>query len=859
MLPLRAYLLLRLAAKDWQGSIHRELETLVDAWHRRPHPDVGGVVHIGFWRPDTDAFESAVAIRPGKVIITASAKFALPSSFKTSAGTITKIEGMPVYLGLCGWGYEVEADLTDESLRHALSVEPSSEIKQFDWHDEWLRAFGQTSPTLYEACMEAGVENDASYLQLESQLSPTLREHLGKVRFEHRCSSMVGAESIFDHLEHAPPWMLSLPISMLMLSTRPANVMSGKSILLIGDLARYGSDEVLKFQNLGRKSFLEIGQKLLAILAGGPSSPQARPYIFGVHSTNSLEEDCPALEAIPGGMFPPVSGFGQTVEYAFGILKPTQRKILELRMGLNSEPKTLHEIGEILGVTRERIRQIEAKAMLLIKKLPYWDGQLYMKLASMLDGRRDSLPFEGIEILDPWFKGIEQNRGVFEYIIENFPHKPLYLIEHGQIYYLTDIKPQEWVDVCRAARKLVEGMVDKQIPTLELRQLVEGLLIGSGENLREELWDEATRNAHFANGKLLSYGFGADHIIKALLEESDRPLHFSEVQKILLGRGIEVEIRRCQNCCANVGLMLGRGTYGTARHFLLSEKEVRMLVMEVEGLIQSGEQGRQWHTREICDYFEEQDLDCNGRLNHYTLNVALKQSENLNYLGRMVWASSASGPKTTANRLDIHQAIVSVLQEAGCPLSTEDIRSRLVEERGLNCYFQIQVEGELIRIGQGFWGLMERDVPFSKSALDALATAMEKLLRVRGKGLHASEVIEGLLPLFPSVSKVEDPFLLFGVAQKYPQFALAKGQYLYLAEWQSPRRRNMTEAIVRVLKDAGPDGILLEEAIRRVELLIERPWPKGTFFGTQACNRGGVYNSDSSRWCYQEVEVTEEV
>ncbi|WP_461642967.1 sigma-70 family RNA polymerase sigma factor [Ligilactobacillus equi] len=45
-------------------------------------------------------------------------------------------------------------------------------------------------------------------------------------------------------------------------------------------------------------------------------------------------------------------------------LKPRERRIIELRYGLNGgEPQTLEEISKVFGVTRERIRQIESKAL----------------------------------------------------------------------------------------------------------------------------------------------------------------------------------------------------------------------------------------------------------------------------------------------------------------------------------------------------------------------------------------------------------------------------------------------------------------------------------------------------------------
>ena len=45
-------------------------------------------------------------------------------------------------------------------------------------------------------------------------------------------------------------------------------------------------------------------------------------------------------------------------------MDPREATVLRMRFGLDDqEPKTLQEISERLGVTRERVRQIESKAL----------------------------------------------------------------------------------------------------------------------------------------------------------------------------------------------------------------------------------------------------------------------------------------------------------------------------------------------------------------------------------------------------------------------------------------------------------------------------------------------------------------
>ena len=61
----------------------------------------------------------------------------------------------------------------------------------------------------------------------------------------------------------------------------------------------------------------------------------------------------------------------QALHQALAALRERERQVLVLRYGLDDdEPKTLEEIGHRLGLTRERIRQIEVEALRRLASLP---------------------------------------------------------------------------------------------------------------------------------------------------------------------------------------------------------------------------------------------------------------------------------------------------------------------------------------------------------------------------------------------------------------------------------------------------------------------------------------------------------
>jgi len=124
-------------------------------------------------------------------------------------------------------------------------------------------------------------------------------------------------------------------------------------------------------QHYGREpSFEEIGREL------GMSGERVAEILRAAQETVSLEtpvgdeEESELGDFIEDtGMVAPVQAATQNlmklhVAQALATLSEREQKVLKLRFGIeDGRARTLEEVGRELGVTRERIRQIEAKAL----------------------------------------------------------------------------------------------------------------------------------------------------------------------------------------------------------------------------------------------------------------------------------------------------------------------------------------------------------------------------------------------------------------------------------------------------------------------------------------------------------------
>jgi RNA polymerase primary sigma factor len=195
-------------------------------------------------------------------------------------------------------------------------------------------------------------------------LSDLINEgNLGLIRAAHKFDETKGIKFI----SYAVWWIRQAILQALAEQSRIVRVPLNRA----GALHRIGRRSSTLLQELGREPTVEEIARDLDI----PEAEVERTLAIS-QSHLSLDapmtpgEDSRLLDYLPDQFSPGPEdeayehALKQTVENALSSLKEREAKILRLYYGLDDQdPMTLEEIGQILGITRERVRQIKEKAL----------------------------------------------------------------------------------------------------------------------------------------------------------------------------------------------------------------------------------------------------------------------------------------------------------------------------------------------------------------------------------------------------------------------------------------------------------------------------------------------------------------
>ncbi|MEO5567073.1 MAG: RNA polymerase sigma factor RpoD/SigA [Gemmatimonadaceae bacterium] len=195
-------------------------------------------------------------------------------------------------------------------------------------------------------------------------LSDLINEgNLGLIRAAHKFDETKGIKFI----SYAVWWIRQAILQALAEQSRIVRVPLNRA----GTLHRIGKRAAALLQELGREAtHAEIAQGMDITEEEVAKTMSISQATLSLDAPMAPGEDNKLLDYLPDTVNPTpdeqifVKALTESIEEALSHLKERESKILRLYFGLDgNEPMTLEEIGALLGITRERVRQIKEKAL----------------------------------------------------------------------------------------------------------------------------------------------------------------------------------------------------------------------------------------------------------------------------------------------------------------------------------------------------------------------------------------------------------------------------------------------------------------------------------------------------------------
>ena len=825
-LPIRAFLMSRVGEDNWRVEVCRDFEAILSAWEKRSDLHSSAILHLGFDRPNCAAFEEVASAHPGRMLFTTSAKHGLPAQFTSSNHPVGRVEDLSLHLALRGWGYD-----EDEPICSPSTFEPSpASAAAKEWTD-WLVGFSDARPEFSDEMLAAGVTSEAGYLRNEANLSWEARYRSGLHRFGLLIAGDEGDPCAI--VRAAPPWVRERKLEELNLTVRLRNIFVRAKFTLVEDIGQGTLAEMFRMPNFGRKCIEDLRGILLELMTRGP--------LEGIGESGEGSS--------PGSVAASSGSLLSALHRSLALSDQRSQDILVRRMGFGRGAETLQEIADDYGVTRERIRQIEAKETKRIILQEHWDDVLAEKMERLLANRDYPLPVLGLEAVDDWFMGVASEPRAFGYLLANFCGGRVSITEISGVQYIGFLTEEEWQAALSEATRIMRYAGDKSWSERHILSLLAPVLPEKAREFRSLLWAELSRQCHFSanHGEdriLVSFGRGIEPAIEALLADSDAPLHYTEIAARLEQRlSKPVDVRRAHVAAANVGILLGRGIFGAEKHLNVESGLLEKIADEACAIIVNGSSAKQWHAAELLSGLVERGF-AGEYLDKYVVDYAMRKCSSMKRLGRMAW--SVFDQDSVGERIDIREAVESLIVDAGRPLTTPEIRQRLVALRGVNDTFQFSFVDPVIRIAPGTWGLNDRDVPVPRSEQSALIEGVINKLLSSNCGIHISEIGDALDRRWATIP----PQIVFSIATLDDRVKVSVGQFLYLGAWGGPRRETVFQ-IVQRLVDAAKRNFTTSEIMTAVAQESTLPIDSSQI---SACIRsaGATYDAGERDWSVEE-------
>ncbi len=686
---------------------YRELDRVKQDLVDKIDGEITYLLHCGFLRPVFCEKIELPRTFKGKIFYSGALKWALPEDYKSTDQpatyiTVNKSE-VPFFLASNQWGYYLDSNFMDEVAENIITSISVSHLAEGP--TGWVKSFTKQNTDINQIVQKYGIHDDNSYVLNRDKLPTSTALKLDRERF-NSLKTAIDQNDPYQLLQIAPRLLMNQHISELRLSVRARNVLLSENINRVHELAKLSANQLLQFPNLGKRSIQDICQAIVDRIENAPFLSATE--IVNKENTCTDFEDLSIVDEIP------IVPLIEHLSREFNKLGEVDQSIIRNRMGINGFPLTLEELGEKLGVTRERVRQREKKTMNFIIREEFWGNEIGKRIGQLLSNRKAPLDLEFLDVEDDWFKGFDDKYVYLRNIIQEFSRKEIQVIKANERNVVTRISQDKWGALLSELRvKLKQIAVEKSWNRSDTDQYFSTCLSEhSAQELTPVLHEIFDEYLQYEDGSLsavlVSYGKSAESAISTVLTQAESPLHFTEIAKRaseLLGK--KVDERRAHGAVSQKGIwQFDRGTYGLIKHCPLSESERLSIRLVVENIFYRGPINKQWHSTEIVELLGEKSHNLPEKLDPYVLAMSIRESKKILYLGRMVWARSDSGMETN-DRIQTTESFIQILESAGKPLTGQELKQRLLEIRGINKHMQIHGDERLVAVGPNIWGLSE--------------------------------------------------------------------------------------------------------------------------------------------------------
>lgn len=504
---------------------------------------------------------------------------------------------------------------------------------------------------------------------------------------------------------------------------------------------------------------------------------------------------------------------------AMADLSAVERLVMTQRCALFRPQATLEAVGELTGVSRERVRQIESDAIAEISQGGAWAAFL----RSRFDDATGGVGAVRLEELagDSWWSRVDEVPDALQYLCEKLLDAQWNVVSVADALWLAK-RDRKAVEKARDELQRFLKQVRLPAPLAAFEGARATVTTTVGAALAEALWSEIEDMLQIeerdGQAIVINAGGTKGRQLLAVLRASPTPVRVADMI---------AQFGRISNMPEEV-LFFGGGRIGLAQHFADFDYWVTKLAPLALDVIRGQGPERQWLDAELLTELSD-DIVLPDWLDHWHLTAVLRQTKDLEYLGRGRFA--LPGVVRDGERIELRDAMVALIRANGAPMDEEVLRSRLREKIDFrdSSIALVTLRPPFLKIGGNQLGLMDRDLPGGTEAIEEVSEHLEGILARRGKGLTVDSLHAETVRL-SSTHAQWTPEMMLSVLRADARFRLSRWDAVGLSEWESVRFPSRREILERCLGN-GEGRVTVEAAMDQIEVVYGRRPERAELWG----------------------------